>query len=240
MNPSYCYIGGYDFGTPPDLYSVLDKNEIEKNAKRFSRRQNKDDALEAERQARKHFSKVMALKHYTKELIEKEEMPLPVDEKIKQSALIGLKRKSPFCLLTINPKQDVKFEQFKKCVDKFLRKKTNKYWFQVYEVRKGESGLHSHIMLHYTQTPYDFSRSTKNTFKNICDVTNSAILNFKYIPEDAIPDKISYLLGEKQKKKEKGVEDTKKWRTKYNVEKFVESSPPFPCRATQKKILMID
>lgn len=235
-NSPYGYVGNFKLNDlpAPDVYQCIPRFEIEELARRYCRCQEKTDAIESERQAKKHFCKVMALRHYTLELAEKEAPPLPVDPAITTTNLKFIKRRSPNCLLTINPRPDVTLEQFKKVVEKFLKKKTIKYYFQVYEVRKGETGLHAHVLLQYTSAPYDFQRSTKSTFKSICDANNSAILNFRFIAEDLIPDKIRYMQGEKQKSKQKGVEDTKIYREKHRLEPCRESRPPFPCRSAQK------
>ena len=143
-----------------------------------------------------------------------------------------LQCKSPYCLVTVNPRSEVTLQEFKKVIAKFVNKKTIPEWFKVFEVRKGDTGLHSHILLRYTAPPYDFKRSAKNTFKKVCDSENPSVLNFRFVEEGLLPDKVSYMLGNKQSKKLKGVEDTKLYRARNNLPDYEESSPPLTCRAT--------
>ncbi len=144
--------------------------------------------------------------------------------------------KPPFMLVTVNPRPGVEYTELKKSVEKFLRKKTISQYFYAYEVRDDGNGVHCHILLKYDIKPYDFKRGAKNTFKDICDTSNPHCLNFKFIDEDTLPQKVQYLLGQKTDSKQKGVSATQIWRTKNNIPAFVESSPPLPCRATQKAL----
>lgn len=232
-------MSGYEFcfdilDTPaPPLYDCIPIEIITKHANSFANTQRMTDAIDAERQARKFFCKTLALKYHTQQLCEAEVVPLPISEVITKNALSLIKKTSPFCFLTVNPSPEVSLETFQKSVQKFLKKKNLSFYFQVYEVRKGETGLHAHMMVKYNTPVYGFKRSTKSTFSKICAVDNTAILNFKFIAEELIPDKIKYMMGEKQDKKQNGVKDTIIWRTKYSIPTLVESSPPFPCRATQ-------
>ncbi len=144
--------------------------------------------------------------------------------------------KPPFMLVTVNPRPGTKYEDLKKPMEKFLRSKSISQYFYVYETT--DTGhIHSHVLLKYDIKPYDFKRSAKNTFKGICDTSNPHCLNFKFIDDETLPQKVDYLLGQKTDTKMKGVGITKKWRTENNIPAFIESSPPLPCRATQKAIL---
>lgn len=227
----------------PDSYTpgpneCLSPGYLEYMSQSWNKTQRKNDSIYAENQAAKFFTKTLHLKAMTDNLITNGVSPLPVTDEVKEVTLLRYNKRSDYCLLTVNPKPEVTLEEFKKSIQKMLKKKTIPVYFQVYEVRKGESGLHSHILLRYTCSSHSFMRSTKSTFKNICDVNNSAILNFKFIAPELLQDKLSYLLGVKQTKKLKGVDDTKAYRKKYNLLDFHESSPPFPCRATQTPLLV--
>lgn len=143
--------------------------------------------------------------------------------------------KPPYFLVTINPRSTTTLEDLTKAIKKFTSKTTIKEFIYVYEVRKADyTGLHCHLLLRTTCRPYEFKRSAKNTFKHICDSTNSHILNFKNITEELLPEKISYLLGQKQEKKQSGVKITELYRLDNNLLPFYESNPPLPCRVTQK------
>jgi len=142
--------------------------------------------------------------------------------------------KPPYIFLTVNPSPDITLPELKKAIEKFIKKKSITLYFYVFEVRDKDSGLHCHILLKYINIkPFDFKRSAKNTFKNVCDSSNPHCLNFKFIECAILPDKIQYLLGEKQDKKLKGVSYSKEYRVTHKLQEFYESSPPFPCRTTQ-------
>ncbi len=141
--------------------------------------------------------------------------------------------KPPYMMVTINPRKDVTFAILAKAVNKFISKKSTGTYFYAYEVRKEDEGLHCHIIVQYNAKPYDFKRSAKSTFSKVCDSNNPNILNFKFITEENLPSKIEYLLGDKKDKKLPGVKYTKAYRSTHNIPEYFESSPPFPCRATQ-------
>lgn len=145
--------------------------------------------------------------------------------------------KPPYMFVTINSRPDVTIDVFKKNIEKFINKKTNLKYFGVYEHRGSDTenhGLHAHILVHYSQTPYGFKRGTKNTFKNVCDVNNPHALNFRNVSEDKLESKISYMLGDKQSSKLDKVEADKVWRQENSLEEFFESRSLFPCRPAQK------
>lgn len=149
--------------------------------------------------------------------------------------------KSPYMLITINPKPGVEFTELDKVVKKVVRKKSIKHYEYVYEVRSQDDdgkyiGLHCHILLEYHDKPHNFKRGIKNTCKNICNVDVPAILNFKYVTVEQIPDKHQYLLGEKKDAKLAGVNLTNEWREAAGIGAMYESNPPLPCRVTQEAI----
>lgn len=159
----------------------------------------------------------------------------PTMKKMLENQRDTIATKPPYIFLTINPKED-NFAALQKAVNKFVKKKTITHYYYVYEVRKENEGLHCHMVLSYNCKPYEFKRSTKNTFKNVCDSSNPHCLNFKFIEQDIIKDKIAYMSGSKKDSKLKGVEFSKAYRKANNIMEYYESSPPFPCRATQKTI----
>lgn len=158
----------------------------------------------------------------------------PNDSKVAEllsQASSSVVTKPPFMLVTINIRPGVTFEELDKKVQKFTRKKTVPRYFYVYEVRgPDDAGIHCHALVQYAGRPYDFRRSTKNTFKTVCDVNNPQILNFKFVDSEHLGSKIDYLMGEKKDSKLDGVEHSKNFRAKYSLEPFYESNPPLPCR----------
>lgn len=143
--------------------------------------------------------------------------------------------KPPYYFVTISPRPGVEFDEIQKAVKRYLNKSTIHEYFYVYEVRYEDlTGLHVHILLRTTDKPANFKRGTRNTFKHICNAEYDRILNFKNIAEEFLPDKISYMMGNKQDDKKAGVRYSVEWRHRNGVPEFFESTPPFPCRGVQK------
>ncbi len=162
---------------------------------------------------------------------------MPKDPELKkmvESQADAVSNKPPYMLLTINPKPNITLPELKKVVEKVIKKKTITEYAYCYEVRKDDNtGLHAHILLKYEDKPYNFRRGVKNTCKHICDTDNPNILNFKFVEEKNLQQKIDYIKGIKKDSKKPGVKASIKYRIDNNLLPLYESSPPFPCRATQ-------
>lgn len=164
---------------------------------------------------------------------------VPKDETMKtmlHNQMDALATKPPFMLVTVNPRNNVSLKDFKKKIEKIVKKKSVLTYAYVYEVRRKDEGLHSHILLEYDDKPYNFKRGIKNTVKNICDSDNPHCLNFKFVEEQHLNSKLQYLLGNKKDSKMKGVSDSEVFRTENKLDAIYESCPPLPCRATQTAI----
>lgn len=185
------------------------------------------------------FYKTAYLREHVRRFAEDGSLPYTPDDPSLREMLHNqantLISKPPYMLLTINPKTD-DLESLQKSVKKFIKKKTIKHYLYCYEVRKQNAGLHCHILLEYDDKPYNFKRGTKNTFKNICDVNNPHILNFKFIELDHIQSKIDYLKGDKKESKQEGVKATILYRTEKDLLPIYESNPPFPCRVAVENL----
>lgn len=187
------------------------------------------------------FSQKIYYAHIVEEFYRTGKLPFKTNNEkiltIMNSTYQRLATKPPYWFITINPRPNVSLEEFKKRIEKIVRKVSVKEYFYVYEVRKQDfSGLHCHMIVRTTARPYDFKRGIKNTVKSICDCENSSILNFKNITEDVIRDKIDYMLGQKKDSKMAGVLATEEYRKENVLDKFYESSTPFTCRGAQKAI----
>lgn len=231
----------------PDIYDMIPKEIIEARARRYSRIEDKKDAIRAERQAKIMFAKTMHLKSLSAKFQDDGSVPLPMPKKVVKHVYDMYCTKSPYAFVTVNPYPKTPLPVFEKAVNKLLSKKTIPCYFQVYEVRRAVDdsddsddskgpGLHAHILLEYTGTPSNFKRSTKNTFKTVCDISNNCILNIKFVKPEVLQSKIDYMLGQKQDKKQSGVQATIQYRKANNLPDWTESCPPFPCRAAQKLI----
>lgn len=228
---------------PASLIPETILREVEERVQSLRRLEDQKILIKAQDGAKQMLFQRACLNEYFQTFQETGDLPIVANGEVKQIMEAQCKKlssKPPFCLITINPRSDITLPVLKKTVEKFLKKKTIPQWFQVYEVRKGETGLHAHILLRYTPTPFAFKRGAQNTFKNVCDSKNSSILNFKFIQENILLDKINYMLGEKKDSKLKGVKDTILYRKKHSLPKYEESSPPLTCRATQIPPELID
>lgn len=197
---------------------------------------------EAYWEAQKQFLKTCYLRQMVSNLAEgkiEDYSKLPLKQlKMLQDECDRYSSKSPYYFITINPRQDVDFKQLQKCVNKLLNKKCITNHAYAYEVRKKEDdkfiGLHCHLIVHQTIKSFDFKRGVKNTCKNICDVDNPHILNFKNLPtEEIIHQKFAYISGDKTQKKNAGVRLTQEWRQQNNIPTIFESNPPLPCRVAK-------
>lgn len=175
----------------------------------------------------KHLFKAQFISNFMQEGIVPHE---PVNENMLE--IIGRARdnvstKPPYILLTVNPKPNTTLKELQKAVEKFINRRICRAYKYVYEIRtEKHEGLHCHMLINYTCKPYDFKRASKSTFKHICDTKNPSILNHRFIDPSDLPQKIEYLLGNKQKKKEKSVEWSRIYREKHKLEQIYSSELP--------------
>lgn len=110
--------------------------------------------------------------------------------------------KPPYMFITVNPRSSITYEVLKKQVDKFVSKKFVEAYYGCYEIRDGDfNGLHVHLLIKYKGQCYNTVRSCKTMFKNVCDISNTACLNIKYIQDELLQSKVDYIAGKKQEKK---------------------------------------
>lgn len=125
--------------------------------------------------------------------------------------------------LTINPIKTISYDCLKKSIDKFVNKKYISAYYGCYEIRDAENtGLHTHLLIEYTGLPHNIERAIKTAFKNISDTTNPHCCNIKYVKDEYINSKVSYITGEKKNAKKNGVELSNKWRP----DRFYGLKPP--------------
>ncbi len=121
---------------------------------------------------------------------------------LKLKNLYSNKKGNLWLYLTINPKKDQSFFDFKPLVEKFVQRKMIIQFFYCYEQR-GQTeeelgvGFHCHLLLRRSQTikPNKFVRNAKNTFKNITNVNNPQIFHFRWCPQEYYLDKVAYISG---------------------------------------------
>lgn len=200
----------------------------------------------AKRDAKYQFYKTLFLRSFVQDFMDDGKVPdearlTQEDKRIIQKQALRNATKPPYVFLTVSPRPDVDLETFKKAIEKFIQRKMISRYAYVYEVRNCENGvytgLHAHLMTRYMCRPHDYMRGAKSTFKHVCDVNNSEILNIKYIPEEVVSEKIDYILGNKKKSKEKGVVFSREYRTANNLIEIYESNPPLSCRVAKPNSL---
>lgn len=155
-------------------------------------------------------------------------LPYNSENEVQQQLLLraadNVSTKPPYMLLTVNVKPGTSLPELTKQIVKFTNRKMIRAYKYVYEVRHEDlTGLHCHLLLHYTCKPYDFKRSAKSTFKNICDSNNPNCLNFRYLKNEQIPEKIEYLKGHKKTEKMASVGYSQLYRKKHELQEMYES-----------------
>lgn len=128
--------------------------------------------------------------------------------------------------ITISPKDTVPFSKFKETCIKFAQRKMfNKSWL-VFEQRGKNldecgKGFHAHIECerNVEYKPSQIIRNTKNTFKNMCNLTVPSTLTVQHHGDDYHEDKMEYIKGVKtgDGKDKKQLVDVK-FRQKNNLE----------------------
>lgn len=163
-----------------------------------------------------------------------EELETPAQRAVITKAINAVITKPPYAFITINPYKQITLDELRKYVNKFTRRKIIDAYYLVYEVRKEDlTGLHCHMLIKYNCKPHDLKRSSKSTFKNVCDESNPSILNIKFIEYDILQSKINYMNGEKKDAKQEGVKATKIYRFQNGLSDYEESAPPLSCRGAE-------
>lgn len=134
---------------------------------------------------------------------------------------------SSHIFLTLNPDPTHTLDDIKKYIFKCITKKWIKqYWISFEQRGRTEdtrgTGIHCHILINRGVEPGKARRELKNTFKNLCNVDNPHLLNFKWITEKSLENHIKYITGEKRPKddKEDMMAQDKLWREKYQLEPY--------------------
>lgn len=123
--------------------------------------------------------------------------------------------------ITVSPKPTVSFIEFRKVVEKLVKRKLFSKYCYTYEQRgKSDSecgkGFHVHILgkrnLNYK--PNKVITHIKNTLKNICEVEKCC--RIQIIGEDFAKDKMEYMLGKKTGGEDCDAED-KQLKQQYDI-----------------------
>jgi len=106
--------------------------------------------------------------------------------------------------LTINPKKDISFFDFKPAILRFVKRKMFSQFFYSYEQRSSTQenlgqGFHIHLLLkrNIKVPPNKVIRNSKNSFKKFTNVNNSQIFFYRWCPQEYLNDKVAYIKGNK-------------------------------------------
>ncbi len=158
------------------------------------------------------------------------------NQEFKNSLKLATKKsktcKLEYCYLTINPKPEITFINFKKKIFQLLNTKVFADHLAVFEQRGTlendlGKGFHSHILfkrhtpLNEGLPPSNIKRNLKQSFSAICDVNNPKIFNIQFIGEEFACDKHEYIIGHKtgEGKDLKQTGDAQ-WRKINNIEPY--------------------
>lgn len=133
--------------------------------------------------------------------------------------------------ITVNPRPDISLCEFKKQMNKYIKK----VWIQdaiyVFEQRgtteeEAGKGFHGHMLIWKDDNlkQSDLLRESKNTFKNICSVDNPQILNIQNCKEEDIEKRKNYMIGLKGLTHDPTKQDKQNidvgWRIRNNLEPY--------------------
>lgn len=139
------------------------------------------------------------------------------------------KHNNLYLWLTVNPKSDIKFDDFKCRVEKAVNRAMFSDYLYVFEQRGTEDqcnlgdGFHAHMLLkrNLDYKPCKVITNIKNTFKDMTMVDNSEIFAWWWCSDQYKKDKVEYITGLKtaEGKDEKQIGD-KLWRKYNDLETF--------------------
>lgn len=155
--------------------------------------------------------------------------------KLKQSISQSLKckalGKTPYVFLTVNFDPSKSFEECFKAGQKLGNRKIWEWAHWVHEQR-GETeeaaGNGHHLHLVAKLAAQNAKTRAKTTVCHVCQVGNSAIFNWKYIPEEYVEDKLAYITTEKALEKQAKQVIDKTWRIKNNISPIYHNATEIP------------
>jgi len=128
---------------------------------------------------------------------------MPLMKVINQEKAKADESKSDFCFITVNPAPGVPLSDFRKAVEKSVKKTFIKKSLYVLEQR-GETmeelgkGFHTHILIDKGDfRPSHLRREFARTFSKVCDTSNPHCFNVNYCKIEDLPKRQKYMLGVK-------------------------------------------
>lgn len=131
-------------------------------------------------------------------------------------------RKTDWVFLTVNFDPSKSFAECFKAAQKLGNRRIWEWSCWVHEQR-GETpatageGHHVHLLAKIKSATASAKSRSKSTVCHVCAVENSAIFNWKYIPEEYLSDKYQYITGAKAIEKQVKQSVDQLWREKNNI-----------------------
>lgn len=123
---------------------------------------------------------------------------------MKKKQMIANDHNNLFLFVTINPKPDVKLEDFTKTVKKLVERQMFSAYAYAFEQRASTpeevgKGFHVHILMkrNLNYKPSKIKKNMENTCKTICNTKDNRVFNVQFIGTEFARDKIEYITGGK-------------------------------------------
>lgn len=173
----------------------------------------------------------------TKELEELERKVVATT--LRKSLAIPSSRKTDYVFLTVNFDPSKAFADCFKAAQKLGNRNIWEWACWVHEQRGDTpdtqgNGHHVHLLAKISSKGTASPKTrAKTTVAPYCDVRNSAIFNWKYIPVDYVPDKFQYITQSKALEKQTKQLHDKVWRRQNNISSIYYNNAVQVQKATQ-------
>ncbi len=144
----------------------------------------------------------------------------------KKKRMTAVAHNNLFLFITVNPKPEIPFKEFKKKMEKLSNRNIFNNALYVYEQRgsteeEAGKGFHCHMLCerNLNYKPTKVVSCIKNTCKSLCNVKDKRVLNIQLIGEEFMNDKRLYILGHNKTGEGKSVKQNidEYWRKKNNL-----------------------
>ncbi len=177
---------------------------------------------------RRKFRKILEQQYHLGTLGDLEKGMLKMEQiNVQKAKLLTAKaHNNLFLFITVNPKPDIPFDEFRKKMDKLANRNIFNSALYVFEQRgiteeNAGKGFHCHMLTerNLNYKPTKVVSCVQNTCKSLCNVKDKRVLNIQLIGEEFAEDKRIYILGQNKTGEGKSVKQTidQYWRKKNNL-----------------------
>lgn len=144
---------------------------------------------------------------------------------------------SDMIFITINPRDDVPFEDFKSCMEKISRRKWLKRYLYVFEQRgdtPDKIGFrpHGHLIVYRDgKKPSQVIREIQNSVKHITNIECDRIFNIRFVDEtdESVKNVFNYVLGKKANPDKHAKQEIDAlWREQTGIKKYYSKGIDLP------------